>query len=540
MSKPVDRVIGSLSNAPIGIDFGTTNSAMSRYVVSRLRQGPESLNFPLTGAVLYPSAALIDEEHGHILTGLTAYKKRHITPENVVMSVKRDLSEPSFRIINGKHFTNPDIASAIITGFIEEYKTTDPEFHPNLVVATVPYYFGGNENALIKQSVQTALDRSVGTGVKVILLPEPVAATLACIYQMQTAIDAKMFLVYDIGGGTLDVTLVKVTKNEKDFRYEVLANEGIARFGGDDIDQLLYEYIVKQEQLDYATLPSRQQIINKAKLLSTAQEVKEQLSHVEEDAFLCAGLYGNRSIVERVVTRESLNAIISGKLGGGRNMLDEFSNCISRLYAKCCKLPEMVDYVIPVGGSSMIPLFREYVNHLHTNAEIVDQPSNNNMVMVANGAAIYAAIKSDEMMGTTFRPFGGINVSERMVTKISHSLYLQKYDGTLDLLIPANSVSPTSIEKIYYPSKMSRDGSVVELDKVALFQGVGDSRKNGHCIGHIDFSGCDIYTHGRPHKEIPVRMIIEASDTLVTVECHIAKSDLNRKDIHFKQVITNV
>lgn len=540
MSKPVNPNISSTSNAPIGIDFGTTNSAISRYVQSVLVNGPENLNFPLTGNVLYPSAALLDKTDGSIKTGAFAYSKRFVEPENVVLSVKRKLTEATEYTIDGAVYKNVNIASSIIADLIKEIKTIDPLLHPKVVVVTVPYHFGEIENALIKQAAQKAIQETIGDDVDVFLFPEPVAASLAAVYQIsEEDFGSKIMLIYDIGGGTLDFALVRVTKNENIFNCEVLANDGIAHFGGDDIDQLLYDYIVNQEKTDFSALPHRQQLMNKAHLLSASQEAKQQLSFSKNYSCLCTNLYGvEGGFLERVLSRNELDALLKGQLGSKRNMLGEFSNSLNRLYAKAAKTPESVDCVIPVGGSALIPLFRDFVKQKHVHAkEITDSNNYGRFVMVANGAAIYAAIKNDELYGTNYRPFNVSRTIESVKTRIPHSIFLQKYNGKLDLLIPANSVSPTRIEKTYYPTKIRSNGQTVELNSVAFFQGVGDSRKQSHCIGEVDFSGYTIYSHGRCADEIPIRITIEASDTLVTISCKIPKSNKDKKDIVFVKTL---
>jgi hypothetical protein len=122
-------------------------------------------------------------------------------------------------------------------------------------------------------------------------------------------------------------------------------------------------------------------------------------------------------------------------------------------------------------------------------------------------------------------------------TRISHSLYIEKYNGRLDKIVDANTISPFVFEKTYYPSRFIDDGEQVDIGLVRLYQGKGESRRNGEFIGDIDFSSYNIYSHGRSLNNIPIKIKIEVTDSLVIATVLIQKSDINGKDIKFSQVI---
>ena len=163
MSKPIFPKPHNSNTDPIGIDFGTTNSVLSRYSHSLLKTGPENLNFPITGSNLYPSIAFVDEKKCEIRTGMAAYSRKFIETENIVSSVKRRIAEDSNFSFNGETISNMQIAEAIISDFIKEIKSTDHNFSPNVVVITVPYYYGENENALIKQAIENVIVREINS-----------------------------------------------------------------------------------------------------------------------------------------------------------------------------------------------------------------------------------------------------------------------------------------------------------------------------------------------------------------------------------------
>ena len=219
-------------------------------------------------------------------------------------------------------------------------------------------------------------------------------------------------------------------------------------------------------------------------------------------------------------------------------MLSELSECVERLYSKARIERDSVDYIVPVGGTSIIPIFRQCLKNLHKNSEeLLSDTQNNSFVLVANGASVYGALKSDEIYKTHYRPFKHQNAIGKMQTRISHSLYIEKYNGKLDKIVDANTISPSIFEKTFYPSKFIDGGYQVDIGLVRLYQGKGESRKNGEFIGDIDFSSYNIYSHGRSLNDIPIKIKIEVTDSLVTVTVLIPKSDINKKDIEFSQVI---
>jgi molecular chaperone DnaK (HSP70) len=540
MSKPINPKSDNSNIAPIGIDFGTTNSVMSKYTHSLLMTGPENLNFPITGSNLYPSIAIVDEEKCEIRTGLAAYNRKFIEPENIVSSVKRRIVEDSNFSFKGATISNMQIAEAIISDFIKEIKSTDYNFSPNVVVITVPYYFGENENALIKEAVENAIDKEFNSEPSFFTIPEPVAASLSCLYDIKdTLLTSKVFFIYDIGGGTLDMTLVKITNNTTTFSYEVLANDGMSLFGGDDIDLFIYEYVTTHEQLDFSNLTALQQNINKARLMEECKAAKQHLSSCESYDFMCPNLLGiAQGYIELTISREKLESIIKGDNRLKRNMLSDMDECIMRLYAKARIEKDSIDYVVPVGGTSLIPLFRKHLKELHPNSEeFVSSNQSDSFIRVANGASIYGALKSDEIYKTHYRPFKHQNTIEMIQTRISHSLYIEKYNGRLDKIVDANTISPFVFEKTYYPSRFIDDGEQVDIGLVRLYQGKGESRRNGEFIGDIDFSSYNIYSHGRSLNNIPIKIKIEVTDSLVIATVLIQKSDINGKDIKFSQVI---
>ena len=356
---------------------------------------------------------------------MIAFNRRFTDSDRIILSVKRKISADVRYEMNGRSYTNVDIAEAIISDFVNEIKLTDHDMHPKVIVVTVPYYFGENENALIKKAAENAIFRQLRYEPTVYLLPEPVAASIACIYDFpdDVMLAGKTFFIYDIGGGTLDLTLVRITKGNSKFEYEILANDGIANFGGDDIDELLYEYVLSHEVIDLSGLEPHYYSINRARIIEECRQAKHHLSSVENYTFMCANLIGlAEEHIELNLSRAILNSLLNGLEGSSRNMLSELKQCVERLYAKAQINKNDIDFILPVGGSSFIPLFHDLISSIHPSAkELNTENSNNRYVIVSNGASIFAAMKSDELYQTQYHPFPSLNSMEEMKTRISHA-----------------------------------------------------------------------------------------------------------------------
>lgn len=523
---------------PLGLDFGTSNSTVSWYNKTILKKGPECLNFPLTGSILYPSIALIDNEGKCIRTGLAAYNKRFTAPNDIVMSVKRRIAEPETYNLGNKTLTNIEVAKCIIADFIQELKSVYHDLRPNVIVATTPYYFGEIENYNIREAVISALNEQIGYNPEVFLLPEPIAASLAYILNNKKELNNCTFLVYDIGGGTLDLTLIRASSSDNTFDFEILANDGIQRFGGNDIDEIIYDYIIQQDGYDFSSLSAKLKARNRALLMNEAEQAKRHLTTQKQYDIVCAELSGVHELNDFVITRDTLDDLLQGRNGSKRNMLEELTECIHRLYSKAKIDVSSVDVLVPIGGTSLVPLFHNFIKNCHLDAkEYLSNDATTVFTSVSIGACIYAAMKSDSIYHTDFCPLGTQGKIEKMKTRVPHSLFIQKFDGSLDLIITANAVSPAQVKKTYYPAGYIQDGTFVNINEVPIFQGIGISRKASRKIGDINFNDIKIYSHGRNLKNIPIHLTFEATETLVIVHGKISKGTVNGDDITFNQII---
>lgn len=520
---------------PLGFDFGTTHSVWCQYSYNLMRKGPEAINLPHNGSAFYPSLAVLTQD-GRVLTGKSAYRKRLTAGNVLVRDIKRNICSSAILLTANASNTNLDMAIKVMEATLAEMLSVTHELHPPTITLTVPYYFGQNENARIQMALRSALN-NLNINTEINLLPEPVAASLAYVFYHRPDDGVYNLLVYDIGGGTLDMTLVRVERNEDNIDFQILATDGNSQFGGNDIDELMYQYVLRKEGLDFSKLSPSQMQTNRMLLLDAVIDAKHDLSHEEKANIVCGGLEGlERNFLDLIFTRRELNELLEGHLGSERNLIKEFKNCLNSLLSKANLPKEALSSIIPIGGSTLLPLFRENLEEI-TGIKEKALSAEERKSYVGLGAAIHAAMISDSRGSTGFNPLGRSFSLSQLKARIPHSLFLKKFDGKLDLLINANSVAPAAVDKVYYPVKVKADGQLLDLSLVTLFQGVGESRKQGHDIGAIDFSPYEIYTHGRQLQSIPIKLKIKCNETLVTVDCEIPKGNKDKSDLEFTQTI---
>ena len=234
-SKPIT---GLRLNPPIGLDFGTSNSVISSFADELHRRGSFVYSLPVTGSFMYPSLVYHESKSGILKGGVLAYNRRNLEPENIIHSIKRRILEEEVEV-GGRNFDVKRIISEILIGLLREVKSTELEMLPQMVTLTVPYYFKQLQNQIIKEAANIAFKEVFGLIPKIELLPEPVAAAIYVLFQNKSLnISERTLLVYDIGGGTCDLTLVRFSINRVNVEFEVLANDGVSDLGGDDIDNL--------------------------------------------------------------------------------------------------------------------------------------------------------------------------------------------------------------------------------------------------------------------------------------------------------------
>jgi len=416
----------------VGIDLGTTNSLVA-YTDSQTGQ-PKCIPGPY-GDTLCPSVVSLDPD-GSIIVGEAARRRLLTQPERTIYSVKRlmgrgpadvqgELKLFPFRIdpanknvirvmLGDKIFTPPEISAFIL----RELKNWAEAFFGEPVdraVITVPAYFNDAQRQATKDAGKIA-------GLEVLrLVNEPTAAALA--YGLHDKQRGKV-AVYDLGGGTFDISVLKLISTSEGDIYQVLSTNGDTHLGGDDIDNLLqafvHELILQHDEIDFSPHGEVAQELRKALI-----DVKHQLSNTET-ATLRFQL-PNGSVFMRELTRGELVALI-------RPIVDRTMGPVKQALADAQLKPTDIDEVVLVGGTTRTPLIRRTVQ------EFFDRKPHTELnpdEIVALGAAVQANILDR----------GVKNMLLLDVTPLS--LGIETYGGAVAKIVPRNSTIPASAQELY-------------------------------------------------------------------------------------------
>ena len=348
----------------VGIDLGTTYSVVGyiddtgRAAVTRNGDGDDTT----------PSVVFFETED-NVVVGKVAKESAGQYPEQVVSLIKREMGDRDWqRTFFGKEYTPPSV-SAIILSALAKDAETDTGRTVDDVVITVPAYFGLLEKDATRQAGQIAGLNVIG------IVPEPVAAALH--YGMSGSADGTTFLVYDLGGGTFDISLIKMT----DTSVEVLAVGGDHRLGGADWDQKLFSYIVEQTIAQCGDESLRDDEALLQDLRSLAEKTKRDLSRAESKKLIVrsTGVAANFTVT-RQQFEEMTAELLDETIRITKRTLDEAEQRFPGIRGQISEL-------LLVGGSSRMPVVAEALKREFSWDPRLTDPD----LAVAKGAALYAA-----------------------------------------------------------------------------------------------------------------------------------------------------
>lgn len=355
----------------VGIDLGTTNSEVAAFVDGRVQVlGPGDQR-------ILPSCVGVSAS-GELLVGEPARNQQAHYPERSVRSIKRKMGTDETVSLGDRTFTPPEI-SAIILRELAGWAAMSLGQRPEKAVITVPAYFSDAQRSATREAGALA-------GLEVVrILNEPTAASLAYGFADGSRHTA---LIYDLGGGTFDVSVVTV---EGDIT-EVLASHGNNRLGGDDFDDLLAELLAKEFQKQHGIDVRQGHPAAKARLWWAAEEAKKKLSQepyvtIREEALATRG--GKPLHLETEISRLDYERMI-------RPMVDLTLDSVSKAMQDAGKRPGDMNAVLLVGGSTRTPLVFNLLSGL---LEIEPRQDVHPDLCVALGAGVLASRLSGREVG---------------------------------------------------------------------------------------------------------------------------------------------
>ncbi|KAI3673071.1 hypothetical protein L6452_39181 [Arctium lappa] len=485
------RVLKVVSEKVVGIDLGTTNSA-----VAAMEGGQPTIITNAEGQRTTPSVVAYSK-NGDRLVGQIAKRQAVVNPENTFFSVKRfigrkmmevdeESKQVSYKVVRddngnvkldcpaiGKQFAPEEISAQVLRKLVDDASKFLSDKVTKAVV-TVPAYFNDSQRTATKDAGRIA-------GIEVLrIINEPTAASLAYGFEKK---NNETILVFDLGGGTFDVSVLEVG----DGVFEVLSTSGDTHLGGDDFDKRIVDWLAEAFKRDEGIdlLKDKQAL---QRLTETAEKAKMELSTLTQTnislPFITATSDGPKHI-DTTLTRVKFEELCS-------DLLDRLRTPVETALKDANLSLKDIDEVVLVGGSTRIPAVQQLVKKMTAKEPNVTV---NPDEVVALGASVQAGVLSGDVS----------NIVLLDVTPLS--LGLETLGGVMTKIIPRNTTLPTSKSEVF---STAADGQTsVEIN---VLQGEREFVRDNKSLGSFRLDGIPPAPRGVP--QIEVKFDIDANGIL--------------------------